>query len=427
MKKKNFTRFTALCISTLLFGGCGAQTNDIGQDVKEGETRLISYEASTAYEAITLTKPSPTDTASVTDFGVRLFQQSHQTGENTLISPLSVIYAISMTANGSDGNTLTQMEQTIGIPVATLNDYLHNYIRQLPNDENNKLRMANSIWFRDLEGFTVNPDFLQMNADYYNAEIYQAPFSNKTVAEINQWVKQNTDEMIPEIIDKIPEETVMYLINALAFDAKWQKTYDADQVDEGIFTKEDGTTRDIELMYSTEHQYLEDENAVGFIKYYKDCKYAFAALLPNEDVAVSDYISSLNGTKLQDLLSNPRDVQVNTAIPKFELEYDLDMTQVLKNMGMTDAFEFGAADFSKLGHYDSGNIAINRILHKTFIAVDEIGTKAGAITMVEMNVESAMMEPEEIKTVYLDRPFVYLLIDCENNLPIFIGTVMDVK
>ena len=102
------------------------------------------------------------------------------------------------------------------------------------------------------------------------------------------------------------------------------------------------------------------------------------------------------------------------------------MSEVLKGMGMSDAFSSAAADFSKLGHSTEGNIFISRVLHKTFISVDERGTKAGAATVVEMNDECAMLV-EDPKQVYLDRPFVYMLIDCETNLPFFIGTMMDVE
>jgi serpin B len=196
-------------------------------------------------------------------------------------------------------------------------------------------------------------------------------------------------------------------------------------VRDGVFTKEDGMQQQAELMYSMEEQYLEDANAVGFIKYYADKKYAFVALLPDEDISVKNYIDSLTGEKLASMLANPTDIQVNAAIPKFENENSIEMNDVLKAMGMTDAFDYTVSDFSGIGTSIAGNLYISRVLHKTFIAVDEKGTKAGAATVEEMKDGSA--EPKEIKTVYLDRPFVYMLIDCEANLPVFIGTLMDIS
>lgn len=364
--------------------------------------------------------------AAVTDFAVRLFKASLEDEKNTLISPLSVLVALSMTANGADNETLSQMESVLGMPIDQLNSWISSYMANLPETEKYKLSLANSIWFTDDERFTVNQDFLQLNADYYGADIYRAAFDDATCKEINKWVEDETDGMIKDILDEIPDSAVMYLINALAFDAEWQEIYYDYQVREGSFTTETGEKREIDMMYSEENMYLEDEQAVGFIKYYKDRKYAFAALLPNEGVSVSEYIASLDGEHLNDLLQNAKAAIVNASIPKFETEYDVEMSDVLSGMGMPDAFSGVTADFSKLGHSDAGNLFISRVLHKTFISVDERGTKAGAATVVEVEDECAIIV-EDPKQVYLDRPFVYMLIDCETNLPFFIGTMMDVQ
>ena len=366
--------------------------------------------------------------AAAADFGVRLFKTSIEEGENTLISPLSVLYALAMTANGADGETLAQMEQVLGMDVDNLNSYMLAYLELLPESKDYKMSLANSIWFKDDPNFAVEQSFLQTNADYYGAGAYKAAFDEGTRNDINNWVKEHTDGMIPEIIDEIPDEAIMYLVNALAFDAKWADEYEEHQIREGRFTMEDGTRQDVDMMHSEEYTYLEDDLATGFIKYYKDRKYAFVAMLPNEGVSVSQYVDSLTGEHLRELLNNPQDLTVFASIPKFETEYDIEMSEVLQEMGMTDAFDWQVADFSRLGTYnvDGMNICINRVLHKTFISVSEQGTRAGAATAVEMVAEGAM-EIVEFKEVVLDRPFVYMLIDCETNLPFFIGTMMNVN
>ena len=366
--------------------------------------------------------------AAAAEFGVRLFQTSMEEGKNTLISPLSVLYALAMTANGADGETLAQMQQVLGMDSDDLNCYLLAYMDMLPEAEEYKMSLANSIWFKDDPNFTVNESFLQTNADYYGSSIYKAAFDEGTRNDINNWVKEKTDEMIPEILDEIPDEAVMYLVNALAFEAQWDDVYEEFQVRDGIFTKEDGTKQDVQMMHADEYKYVSDDLATGFIKYYEGRKYAFAALLPNEGVTVQKYAGSLTGSHLQQMLAAPEEIQVFTSIPKFESEYDIEMSEVLQEMGMTDAFDWRIADFSKLGTYnvDGMNICINRVLHKTFISVAEQGTKAGAATAVEMVAEGAA-EIQEYREVILDRPFVYMLIDCETNLPFFIGTMMDVN
>ena len=366
--------------------------------------------------------------AAAADFGVRLFKTSMEEGKNTLISPLSVFYALAMTANGADGETLAQMEQVLGMDVDNLNSYMLAYLDLLPEAKDYKMSLANSIWFKDDPNFLVEQSFLQTNADYYGAGAYKAAFDECTRNDINNWVKEHTDGMIPEIIDEIPDEAIMYLVNALAFDAKWADEYEEHQIREGRFTMEDGTRQDVDMMHSEEYTYLEDDLATGFIKYYKDRRYAFVAMLPDEGVTVSQYVDSLTGEHLRELLNNPQDVTVFASIPKFETEYGIEMSEVLQEMGMTDAFDWQVADFSRLGTYnvDGMNICISRVLHKTFISVSEQGTRAGAATAVEMVAEWAM-EIVDFKEVVLDRPFVYMLIDCETNLPFFIGTMMNVN
>jgi len=366
--------------------------------------------------------------AAAADFGVRLFQTSMEERKNTLISPLSVLYALAMTANGADGETLAQMEQVLGMDVEDLNSYMLAYLDLLPESKNYKMSLANSIWFKDDPNFIVEQSFLQTNADYYGAGAYKAAFDEGTRNDINNWVKEHTDGMIPEILDEIPKEAIMYLVNALTFEAEWDDIYEEHQIREGRFTTEDGKRQDVDMMHSEEYTYLEDEKATGFIKYYKDRKYAFVAMLPNEGVTVSQYVDSLTGDHLRDLLNTPQDVTVYAFMPKFEMEYDIEMSEVLQEMGMTDAFDWRVADFSRLGTYnvDGMNICINRVLHKTFISVTEQGTRAGAATAVEMVAEGAMEIPE-FKEVVLDRPFVYMLIDCETNLPFFIGCLMNVN
>ena len=360
----------------------------------------------------------------VIDFAVRLFRNCMTTDENVMISPTSVLYALAMTANGADGETLAQMEEVLGVPVHELNAYLHTYKKSLPSDEKCKLSMANSIWFKNVESFTANNDFLQLVADYYGASVYKAPFDDRTLKAINSWVKEQTDGMIENILDQIPPLVVMYLINAMAFDAEWKEIYKERQVLPGTFTAHSGAKRDAKMMCCEEYAYLDDGSATGFVKSYAGGRYAFAALLPNEDIQIDEYISALSGQRLADTLSNAQRIKVNTGIPKFESEHSLLMNDVLENMGMPDAFDRDRADLTKIGSSSIGRLYISRVIHKTFISVDERGTKAGASTIVEAT-PSSSPQPEESKTVYLDRPFVYMIIDLETGVPLFIGALLD--
>ena len=367
-----------------------------------------------------------------TDFAVRLFQANEKSGENVLISPLSVLTALAMTANGAEGDTLSQMEDVMGMTKDEVNAYLYTYVFRLPQDDQNKLTLANSIWFKDDGAFAVKDDFLQINADYHNADVYKAPFNEETVRDVNNWVNEKTDGMIPEILDGIDPGSVMYLVNALLFDAKWSSMYFEEYVKDAEFTTEDGTVRDVQLMYGSENVFLEGDNAKGFIKYYdytSKKKYAFVALLPDEGVSMSEYVASLDGDKLNAMLKDRVRCTVNTAIPKFNTDYRVDMADVLSGMGMSDAFDSRKANFDGIGKYGSlwgADLFIGSFLHKTSISVGELGTKAAAVSIVDFKTFGWDEPTERIEKVYLDRPFVYMIIDCENNVPIFIGTMMDV-
>ena len=360
---------------------------------------------------------------------VDLFKAMSKESKNKdlLISPLSIELALAMTANGAKGQTKEEMEKLLcgDMTVEELNLYLNNYVSLLPTDNKYKMHIANSIWFRDEEDrLTVNEAFLEKNKDYYGAQIFKKNFNDsQTVTDINDWVNNNTDGMIDKIVEGISSDTVMYLINALCFDAEWEKQYLLSDIVKRDFTNISAETKKVDMMHSEESYYIETENAKGFMKHYKDKKYSFVALLPNEN-DIYGYIDSLTPEYIESALDNVQIKGGYAVMPKFSYEYELSMNGVLKSLGMPTAFDGEKADFTDMATSTRGNIFIGDVLHKTFIQVDELGTKAGAVTKVEMTDECAPMYEWVIT---LDRPFVYMIIDNANNMPIFMGTLTDVK
>ena len=363
--------------------------------------------------------------ASASDFSVRLFQsvyQGDEEGKNVLLSPLSVIAALAMATNGAKGETLDQMEKVLGLTVDELNDTFRVLLASLPQGEKYKLQLANSVWFTSDGRITVNEDFLATLKDSFRADTFRAPFDGSTLREINAWVKDKTDGMIEKILDEIPEIAVMFLVNALAFDAEWETLYKESQVRDGTFTREDGTPVTATFLFGEESRFLDDGKATGFIKPYAGGKYAFVALLPNKGISLSDYVASLNGDTLSKTLTNAKEITVFTKMPKYEVSYSIDLKDTLKTMGIIEAFAPDDADFSGLGSSTEGNIFIGSVCHKTYLSLDERGTRAAAATIITYADGGA---PVEHRVVYLDRPFVYLLIETETNTPFFIGTVAD--
>ena len=357
-------------------------------------------------------------------FAVSLFQQAAAAGEgNVLISPLSVQLALAMTANGAGGQTLAEMEALLGgsIPLEELNEYLHTYVNGLPSGESAALHIANSVWFRDSEGLTVQPAFLQCVADYYAAQVYAAEFDDRTVDDINNWVSQHTDGMIDGIINQIPPQAVMYLINAMAFDAEWETVYRTTDLRDGTFTSASGEQQAVQMMHSTESRYFETDSAVGFFKDYKG-SYSFVGILPDEGVSLHDYVAGLDAAALLQAMQNASNGSASVTMPKFSYDYKLEMSQCLKQLGMPTAFDVDA-DFSGIDSSGTHRFAISEVLHQTHISVNERGTKAGAATKVELDNNSEGMVTGPV--ILLDRPFLYMIVDNATNLPLFIGTVTD--
>ena len=403
--KKLLPLFLCVCLLAGTLSGCGGK-----RDLMQGVTPAVVSDIA-----------APADGAGVASgLSLRLLRQEMEDGENVLLSPLSILCALSMTANGARGETLAQMEQVLGMPVESLNAYLLACRKALPDEKKCRVSLANSIWFRDDDSLTVEKDFLQTNAAWYEADLYQLPFDGAACKAINNWVSKKTGGMIPEILQEISPDAAMYLINALSFEAEWQTIYQEASIRDGVFTTEDGQQQTVPMMYSKEYRYLETGTATGFLKYYDGKNCAFAALLPKEGITLGSCMDSLTGEQLHDLLASPESVEVWAGIPKFESTYETNLCDTLEALGMTDAFDGQLADFSGIGSSTEGNLTISQVLHKARIAVDEKGTKAGAATAV---VEEPAEAPSDPKEVLLNRPFLYLLIDCREQFPVFIGTI----
>lgn len=421
-------KYTAAALAALLLAlsmtGCGEANS-----ASTGETpQAVNLTAEIEPQTVSGTEPDAEFLSAQTAFALKLMQETAaaKPDENLLISPYSMMQALAMTANGADGETLTEMEQTLGgIPIDALDSYLYYQRTTLPQAENSKCLTANSVWFRD-EGDRIQvwPGFLQKMNDYYAAECFAEPFDTETKDKINAWCSDQTDGMIPELLDKIEPAVVMYLINAVCFDAKWAHPYE-DEPYPLDFHALNGAAQKAQMMASDEYRYLEDAHSTGFVKNYEGGGYAFAAILPEEGMTPTEYLAQLSPDGLRDLLLNAKSENVRAVLPQFSYDFDHEYSAVLTDMGMPSAF-LPDADFSRMAKTASGELFISRVLHKTHIDVDTEGTRAAAISAVEMT-EEAAAEYEEQKLVILDRPFVYMIVDTATNLPVFFGVLNAVE
>lgn len=408
---------------SLILGICILFTGCSGKKACEDETNS-SYEP--LFEDLKQNNPPAdanllSDTRySIADFGLSMLQYSINLNDtNPMVSPISILSALGMLSNAAVGETRDDMETAMQMSVPELNSYLYSYIQSLPTTENN-FHLANGIWWNSDSTSDLNPEFLQTIYDYYGPNIYAEIFDDNTDDEINSFVDENTLGMIPNIINDLDPSASMVLVNALAFEGSWKNAYEEYDIQDGrSFTNIDGTTSEVTMLCMTENRYITMDNAQGFIKYYAGDEYAFVALLPNEGVDFNQFVSGLSGESLITAIESASSESVQTALPKFTSEYTTLLNEPLAALGMGSVFE--CPDFS--GMMVDGkqfNVPIDKVIHKTYIDVNEDGTRAAASTAIVAN-ETAIFEDEA--SVILDRPFVYAIIDTATCTPVFLGTV----
>jgi serpin B len=373
-------------------------------------------------------------TADSIDFSIALFRQSvaqEESGvENVLIAPGSVLFAMGMTANGAAENTLTEMQAVMwpGMSQEEVNQDMAILNQELTASQDVSFRLANAIWAKeDTESsFQVKEEFTEINSTYYNADTYLKPFDDSTVNEINDWVNTNTNGMIPTLLEEIPDDVVMYLVNAMAFEGEWKVGYeDYEILEDRIFTNVLGEEETVTMLNSQEEYYLEDDSVKGFLKYYEGGEYAFFALIPKDGVTLDSYIEAMTGESYRQLYDNRICTDVEVMLPEFTNDYDIELSESLENMGISDAFH-ETADFTRMADYE-GYLYISRVLHKTHIEVDRTGTRAAAVTAVELVNDECVDIEQEYRSVYLDQPFLYGIIDTDTGIPVFLGVERSIE
>lgn len=391
--------------------------------------RVSAEELSAGYTRKANGEPSVGDgfRLAAADFSLELWEKiPMEEGENVLLSPLSALLCLGMVTGGADGETLAELEAAFGMDSDTLNENLYAYMHSLYSGEGCRLTFANSIWTKSSDGrLSVGEDFLQKNADFYGAQVYRASFDGQTVKDINAWVDEHTEGMIKKIVDELSPDTVMMLINTLMFDAKWQTKYEKNDIVERVFTDYKGNKGEVEMMRSGESTYLELNGAIGFAKNYEGGKYSFVGLLPEEGEDVYEFARSIDGDDFIAMWDARTYRAINALIPEFSYEDGFSLVDTLKAMGVEDMFSSADADFSRLGSYRGENIYCSEVRQKTFIEVSRNGTKAAAVTWATMECTSAA--PMETVNIYLDRPFVYAIVDNATGLPLFVGVVANIS
>jgi serpin B len=357
-------------------------------------------------------------------FALKLFREiSRQEGDtNIFVSPLSVAMALGMTYNGADGSTQEAMQQTLELMDMSLEEVNQSYrdlIDLLGNlDPLVEFLIANSIWYR--EGLTFEPAFLDVTRQFFGAEVaalnFGAPGASQT---INGWVRDNTNGLIEEIVPaQIPANIVMYLINAIYFKGDWASQFDKDLTQGGPFTLESGSQTTADMMWHAEAAPVGYHRADGLTIVdlpYGGRAFSMTVLLPDDYDGIDQLLESITVENWASWMAGVDSTDLVVSMPRFTVEYELTMNEVLAVLGMEVAFT-PMADFSRM--YAPGGIWIDEVKHKAFVKVDEEGTEAAAVTSVVMT-DSAPLP------FIVDRPFVFVIREKFSGTVLFMGKMMD--
>lgn len=364
--------------------------------------------------------------AANTRFGFKLFSElaRQDAGRNIFISPQSVAVALAMAYNGASGETRQAMAKTLELQGMSLqeinqgNAALQSTLASL--DPKIHLAIANSLWAR--AGLPFKPDFMARNKEFYGAAVESLDFNNPSApARINAWAAKNTQGKIKKIVDKIDPQTIMFLINAVYFKGNWAKEFDKKKTTEGLFILPDGSTKKLPMMsQSGEYRYFANGKFQAVSLPYGSGKVSMYIFLPNQDSSLAEFYSSLNAQNWEAWMSQFSEVQGNVVLPRFKLEYERNLNDILKALGMGVAFDPNRADFRNIIDVQE-NAFINNVKHKTFVEVNEEGTEAAAVTSVEVGLTCVR---EEFNIV-IDRPFFFAIRDNQTGTILFMGSVVD--
>ena len=368
-----------------------------------------------------------TISSSGNSFGFKLFSEINTTAQNknVFISPFSVSMAFGMVLNGAYSATLDSLENVLGDGGLSLDD-INNSYKNISSTFTNldaqvTFQIANSIWYRI--GFPVLPDFLNINRTYFDAEVDSLDFTQPSAVQtINNWVNTKTNGKIPSVLDYIPPDVMMYLINAIYFKGAWTYQFDSQVTRDTLFTCAGGSNVSCQLMnQEATFAYYEDTTLQAIDLPYGNRSFSMTIILPKNGVSIDQYAAALTQNQWNTIIGKLDSTNVDLYLPKFTLSYSKTLNDELKAMGMGIAFD-DRADFSRITQAMKLNISY--VLHKTFVDVNEEGTEAAAVTVI--GIKATIINGGNTRPMMrIDHPFIFAIREHKSGTILFIGKIVN--
>ena len=400
------------------------------REKKEKEQLEVEAEAEafpTPAEPLELKHADKVATDNAFTFDLLRAVRKRATEPNVFISPLSVSMALNMALNGAAGSTADELHAALheaGYSQEDINAYSRELREALMKvDPKTKIGIANSIWYRREE--TLRAPFLEANRTYYNAEVSPLDFSSpQSPKQINDWCAQQTNGKIPQIVNQIPADAFLYLINAVYFKGTWAQTFDREETAKAKFHKADGSTQDVDMMHQQDDFRYGSNDVCRLLEMrYGNGAFGMVIMLPQEGKSTRDVMASLNSEMWKQMEQHSTE-KVNLYLPRFRAECKYDLSKSgLPELGVKAAFS-PQADFTGIS---ARPLRISGVIHKTFVEVNESGTEAAAATSVQMELMSMPIEEKEPILFRVDRPFVFAIRERSTGLILFIGEIGEIE
>ena len=420
MKKKSF-----LLILTAVITFTTACGNSEGSYELTLSTQQMESLGKSKDKEIKMTEVSDKDTITkFNEFGLDLFSSNANT-ENPVISPLSAYLALHMVAEGADGNTKTEFETVLG------NLNMQRKLTALAKEDlisdttDMTFSITDSAWIDD--DLHVNEEWLENILSYEQTKAFQMNLSTQDAMEqMNQWVKNSTNGMIDKMIDEpLIDETRFVLFDAIYLKGKWKNEFSQEDTHDEEFYLAGNESITVPMMnqYEENYTYLENEDLEGAILPYKNSSLAFVAIKPKSfDTDIRTMMDNFSSNELLQFIQSGQNKLINLKLPTFEIAFEKNLNGSLQQLGIQDAFDPDRSDLSKIGETTSKNpMYVSLVYQKAKVNVNEEGTEAAAVTEIIGVETTACFEPVESYDLYFNQPFFYMIMDTQNQLPVFMG------
>ena len=428
MKKSFILWMFAMLMLAIGMSSCSKSDSDddtneepVNEEEVTGEEPLSNED--NEFTPIDLTRAEQELVTSNNDFAFNLFRDL-KPEKSTILSPISITYALGMLNNGAAGETQAQINMVLGFGKTGadgINAFCQKMLTEAPKlDKLTKVMIANTIYVN--QDYQLKPDFVTKAKNYYDAEPETRNFADgKTMDVINQWASDHTEKMIDKVLDKdeFDPTAVSYLLNAIYFKGAWAEKFDKTNTKEEIFQNETYQKRVPMMHQEHEFNYMEDEDCQALCLPYGNNAYRMTILLPKEGRTVYSLAQKLT-TKTWQRYQSMGTAIVDVKLPRFESKTDVDLKPVMSALGMPNAFDDHLAEFP---YFCNVATYIGLMKQVARIKLNEEGTEAAAVTVIGMYEKAMPQEPKHVN-FHATRPFLYVISEQSTGAIFFIGQYM---